>query len=116
MIKFIVHTNPIPKARPQFDSRHKRTYTKQSTKEWEAVVRHYCVLAFRHIDPYQEPVKVSLRFYRKGAADLDNLVKSALDGMNGVAWDDDRRVLELHAYLIRKAKPYRLEVEVSPIV
>lgn len=31
-------------------------------------------------------------FYTGGVGDTDNLVKSLLDGLNGVAWDDDRQV------------------------
>jgi Holliday junction resolvase RusA-like endonuclease len=36
-----------------------------------------------------------LKGYRR--ADLDNLVKLVADGLNGVAWTDDRLVGELYA-------------------
>lgn len=29
--------------------------------------------------------------------DLDNYIKSALDALNGVAWDDDRFIVNIHA-------------------
>lgn len=43
--------------------------------------------------------------------DLDNAAKSILDGLKGVAWEDDRQVAELHVY-VRRGRPERVEVEV----
>lgn len=48
---------------------------------------------------------------RRNRPDLDNAAKSILDGLNGVAWDDDRQVSELHVY-VRSGRPERVEVEV----
>ena len=45
------------------------------------------------------PVTVAMRFYfaNKRLPDVDNLVKSILDGLNKVAWKDDRQVARIEA-------------------
>lgn len=43
--------------------------------------------------------------------DIDNYVKSALDGINSIVIKDDNQVVELHAYKLYHAKPLmRIEV------
>src|SRR5207249_2830412 len=43
---------------------------------------------------------LTLRVFRaRDAGDWDNFGKSCADGMNGVVWADDRRILEAHVYL-----------------
>ena len=37
---------------------------------------------------------------KRGRADLDNLAKGALDALNGIVYQDDRQVVELHVYRI----------------
>jgi len=39
ILKFIVNGKPQGKARPRFDSRTKRTYTPETTKAYEELVR-----------------------------------------------------------------------------
>lgn len=43
-------------------------------------------------------VAVALIFKKGHTGDIDNYVKSILDGCNKIAWKDDRQVVELHAY------------------
>lgn len=42
------------------------------------------------VEPHEDP-KSKLR------GDLDNYVKTLLDGLNGIAWDDDRQVVKITA-------------------
>ena len=47
--------------------------------------------------------------------DIDNVVKAVSDGLNGIAWPDDRQVIELHAWArVDAAKP-RVEVLVRRV-
>lgn len=36
--------------------------------------------------------------------DVDNLLKTVLDGLNGVAWEDDSQVTELHGYKLHRKR------------
>jgi len=53
------------------------------------------------------PVKLTLWWYRERASgDLSNRIKVLEDALQGVAYDNDAQVVELHAYRIdRKANP-----------
>lgn len=43
--------------------------------------------------------------------DADNIAKCAGDALNGICWDDDSRIVNLHAMKIYSDRP-RLEIEV----
>lgn len=53
-------------------------------------------------------MSVALSVYVKGRLDADNIAKSILDGLNGIAYEDDDQVIEL---LVRKHKVTRKEEE-----
>jgi len=104
-VRFEVVGQPVPKARPRVVTKGKRrfAYTPKKVKEWEAHVKEE---ARRHFErPFDWPVVVSLIFYMPRpksrrldfwvptTPDLDNLEKSVLDALNGVAYTDDRLVV-----------------------
>lgn len=97
-ITFTIDEQPLPKQRPRF-SRGK-AYTPTKTKAYEERVGWACALAMRRdgIDAITGDVCVKVTFMRKGArrADLDNMVKAISDGINGVAYEDDKQVVSLH--------------------
>lgn len=93
-----------PKQRPRFSRGH--TYTPSATAEYELEIA--TLYAFKIGIMFEGPVKVSMRFMvKKGKTvkrdkptvkpDIDNLIKSVLDGLNKVAWKDDAQVVELTA-------------------
>jgi len=46
--------------------------------------------------------------------DLDNYVKSIQDGLNGIAWRDDRKVEKLVAdVLVRRGQKERVEIMIN---
>ena len=48
--------------------------------------------------PITGDVKVNIDFYFKDKRmDIDNAIKSILDCVTGIAWNDDRQIIELHA-------------------
>lgn len=104
-VRFEVVGQPVPKARPRVVTKGKRrfAYTPKKVREWEAHVKEE---ARRHFErPFDWPVVVSLIFYMPRpksrrldfwvptTPDLDNLEKSVLDALNGVAYTDDRLVV-----------------------
>ena len=49
-----------------------------------------------------------------GLPDIDNVCKAVCDGINGVAWKDDRQVTDLHMKK-RFAETPRVEVIITPL-
>lgn len=63
-----------------------------------------------------KPVSLSLRFFRpRRSGDLDNRLKVAIDSLNGVVYEDDKQVVELHAYLGDDKDNPRVEIEVVEV-
>jgi Holliday junction resolvase RusA-like endonuclease len=66
-----------------------------------------------HGAPLTEDVAVTMHLYRPTRrGDLDNRIKVALDALQGIAFDDDKQVVEIHAYRHDDKNEPRLEVEV----
>jgi len=102
-----IQTTPRAKGRPRM-TRTGRTYTPQTTRDAEKIVReawdgpHFdgpvdVVIAFA-----ANEIKITVRAHKtehksRVRGDIDNLCKTVLDGLNGVAWDDDRQVVTLQA-------------------
>lgn len=105
---------PKPKGRPRM-TRRGRAYTPKATHDYEKLVQDY--YRENSSDYYECAIKMSLTFYmpipksisRKKRAmmesgeirctthkDLDNMAKSLTDGLNGVAYEDDCLITELH--------------------
>jgi Holliday junction resolvase RusA-like endonuclease len=58
-------------------------------------------------------VGVSLTVYRKAKrGDADNFIKVCLDSLNGVAWEDDKQIVEIHLYRRDDKKNPRVEIEI----
>lgn len=81
-------------------------YTPPVTKEYEKLVGW--VAKSVGCRPVEGPVSVALSVYVKGRLDADNIAKSILDGLNGIAYEDDDQVVEL---MVRKHKVTRKEEE-----
>lgn len=62
-----------------------------------------------------ENAVVDMKVYFMGSGgDVDNYIKSVLDGCNGVLWKDDRLVVDAHCrkYKVDNVNLERIEVEV----
>ncbi len=107
---------PVPKGRPRFG--RGRTYTPKTTRDYEAKVAEAATEAMQAAGVDQTAGRVAVvvtavfavpKSYRGREradailgcsypnADADNLLKSALDGLNGVLVDDDRQCVQVAA-------------------
>ncbi len=68
----------------------------------------------RGIDVMTGEVACRLTFWvKRDNKDIDNMVKSVMDGLNKVAWVDDKQVKDLTARVRRDPANPRIEVTVT---
>ena len=119
-LSFTAHVSPCGKDRPRFSfkSGFPRVYTSEKTRRFETIfsdVAHGAMMRAGHMPTYDAvrlrivayfPVPKSYSKKKRGHCiegvikptikpDIDNVVKAALDAMNGVVYDDDKQVFEL---------------------
>ena len=137
--KLTIDLAPVAQARPRAAKTRGRSKQAKiivyDPPEVKAYKRYLNVVAKRmwderHLVPLEGPIKLSIRFYRavqKGLSkkerelrlsgvhrptvkpDLDNYVKSTLDGLNGVIWTDDNAIIKIEAEKYYSDQP-RVEI------
>ena len=90
---FVALGQPVPKGRPRH-TKNGHTYTPERTVQAEVNMglffRQGCV---GYGPPRTGRFKLSCKFYvRRDDADLDNLMKLVMDGLQGFAWVNDKQV------------------------
>lgn len=131
MITFTVPGEPVGKGRPRVTLAGGRAhaYTPAKTAAYEQLVAVYAAAAMKKAPLLEHPVRLRLGIYCKvpgswskkrrsdalagierpaKSPDIDNIVKSVADGMNGIVWIDDSQIVELVC-----SKHYALEPYVS---
>lgn len=117
---FIVEGRPVPKARPRVARGH--AYTPKRTKEYEEIVRIAYKNAggtklegavFMRIRAVYKAPKNSLLYHdRTKKPDLDNIAKAILDGLNGIAYEDDAQISFLQVKKVYGEEDFTI-IEVS---
>lgn len=85
---------------------HFRSFTPKKTKQFENTIKGLCRSQFDR-DPYTGALSVSIEFelpkpksvtrkYPTVKPDIDNLVKSLVDSLNGIVWKDDCQIVNLN--------------------
>ena len=135
--KFNVIGKIQPKQRPRFVRRgaYIQTYTPQATLDYQKLVADSYLMEYGNMQPLTGALIVEIgaffnvpKSYSKKRkkelygkpntqhnGDIDNVAKSILDGLNGVAWDDDTIVYDLHIskyYTWSDEDPERVEVKI----
>ena len=129
MKQFTIHIpiEPVPKARPRF-TRFGKAYTPQKTHDFERKVAEFYKQATNGFKfEKSQALRVNLVFgmpipkstSKKRAKymadgiikhtkkpDVDNLAKAVLDGLNGVAWEDDSQIERLSVMKEYATEPY----------
>lgn len=113
-IRITVPGRPVPKARPRLgiQGRTAYIYTPEKTLEYEKLVGW--IAKSLGCRPVQGPISVALDVFTRRKMDVDNVAKSVLDGLNGIAYEDDDQVVELlvRKHLVKDAADERVEIEI----
>lgn len=120
--RFTVPGKPQPKQRAR-KGLHGRFYTPKETREYQKLVQSCAWAAMAQAGllrrgswPLDAAYKVSIVIYppNRRVPDGDNVLKAVQDGLNGLAWNDDRQA-KAGSYETRPpdAERPRVEVEVS---
>ena len=107
-VVFFVPGTVVPKARPRMNRKTGAVYTPKGTAHFEGIVRSIAAVHFP--EPFTGPVGVEMTFalprpkrliwkrkrmvpvWHTTRPDLDNLEKTIMDALNGIAWNDDAQV------------------------
>lgn len=115
--EFTVTGNPRGKDRPRFSTFHgiARTYSTRATVEYEKDVKSAYLHSFSNKEPLTGAISAEIDAYflipkstpKKNIPvmlqenkvtkkpDCDNIAKIILDALNGIAYDDDKQIVEL---------------------
>lgn len=119
-IMFTVYGEPVAKGRPRFSTRGKFpvAYTPEKTKTYESEVGMMAKVAMGASKALEGPLEafiyvtfpVPLSYTKKRTEaclkgfeqhtkkpDLDNVVKSVIDGMDKIVFDNDSQITSIHA-------------------
>lgn len=136
MIKLTFDFPPVAQARPRATrfGRGIRLYDLEQVHVYKAQLAESAQFMY-HGEPLTGPLVVTIKFYRaiqqsetkkrhrlkaQGTIrptkkpDLDNYIKSTLDGLNGFLWVDDNEIVELHTGKYYSDHP-RIEIEVEEL-
>lgn len=135
-MEFIVEGDPQGKARPRFSQKSGTVYTPTKTVRYERLIRKAFLDAGCNAIPSDCYVGITVdayfqipKSYTKGKRlacqhninrpdkkpDIDNILKIVLDGLNGVAYADDKQVIEVRCRKFYSVSSGYLKISVSEI-
>ena len=94
IVTFVVPGKPKAKDRPRFNRKTGGVYTTKETREAETAVGEAFDLACPLWEPTLEDVRMTLDvcWPGKATADPDNVAKLIFDGLNKLAYRDDKQI------------------------
>jgi Holliday junction resolvase RusA-like endonuclease len=107
----IIKGKITPKQRVRFSN---HIYTPTKTKQMEELIR----MAYKTQDKVHygsAPIKVEIIYTKKNpmtTPDLDNIIK-LLDALNGIAYDDDKQIVEIIARKEKGEESLEIKVEIK---
>lgn len=135
-MKLVFEIEPVEQARPRATrmGRGIRLYDPKKVSVYKKQLAMMCQFQYKQA-PLTGPLKVELNFFRHVQSslskkeralrlsgshrpvvkpDTDNYIKSTLDGLNGLLWEDDNQIVDLVAHKYYSDKP-RVEIEVTKL-
>ena len=130
---FTIEGDPRGQGRPRFFRGH--AYKDKKDREYEDWIRNSWTYANGYKQFTNETLKIEIKAYfsipksdskamRLGKQvgsirptkkpDIDNIAKSILDGLNGIAYDDDKQIVQLLVYKYYGVYP-RVEVTIDEV-
>lgn len=115
-VSFTIPGEGVPKGRPRFNRRSGNFYTPKTTKVYEDCVALLAVATrARYTKEIDVRVEVVIYTKKKSPADIDNISKSVLDGMQrGGMLEDDVQVWGLDVRRVVSDNP-RVDVRVTKL-
>lgn len=125
-LKFFIPGNPVSKGRPRFVriKRFVKTYTPEKTEKWERLVALISAKQRFQRELPTCPLRATMTFYlprpkslpkktehHTKKPDLDNLIKSVIDGMQGVLFYSDSQIYMVNALKMYSVKNQGVAVE-----
>lgn len=116
MIKILIDADIIPASRPKFG--RGRAYMPKRNQDFRRVVQTAARLAMKNREPLDGEICAVVKVYRKWkrtarqSGDLDNLVKSLWDGLNGIVFRDDSQICRCTAEKFQDKERPRAEIEI----
>lgn len=91
---------PPPSANRYWRIFHNRAVLSEEARAYREIVARAYSERYGDLTPWPVgPVSVTLHWFRaRRSGDLDNRIKVLLDALQGLAYLDDKQVVELHAY------------------
>ena len=140
MIKFTYHGEAVGKGRPRYSRRgeYVHTYTPQKTKNFEDAIRFEFMASNCEAMPVYDrevslkatvlvgvPIPKSYSKKRQALCrdrfiapskkpDIDNILKSVFDALNGYAFADDVQIVRVYAEKVYAEEPF-VEVEIDEL-
>ncbi|TCS80362.1 RusA family crossover junction endodeoxyribonuclease [Tepidibacillus fermentans] len=113
MYKIIIPGRPVPKGRPRL-GKNGNVYTPRRTKQYEELIGWKTKEVIKQ--PLEGNIALHIRVYvkRNVFPDIDNIAKSCMDGMNGIAYKDDKQVSFLSIQRIR-GEEEKVEIEIEEV-
>ena len=135
-MKLVFEIEPVEQARPRATrmGRGIRLYDPKKVSVYKKQLAMMCKFQYKQ-EPLTGPLKVELKFFRHVQSsiskkerelrlsgshrpvvkpDTDNYIKSTLDGLNGLLWEDDNQIVDLIAHKYYSDNP-RVEIEVTKL-
>lgn len=128
-VQVIAYCDPIPKGRPRFSiyRGHVHTYTPKKTADYERLIADAYKEQAQYKFERDQALNVKISFgmpipksttrtiraqmidglmKHTKKPDVDNLIKSVLDALNGIAWEDDAQIVKVSATKEYSIEPY----------
>lgn len=135
-MKLVFEIEPVEQARPRATrmGRGIRLYDLKKVSVYKKQLAMMCKFQYKQA-PLTGPLMVEMNFFRHVQSsaskkerelrlsgshrpvvkpDTDNYIKSTLDGLNGLLWEDDNQIVDLIAHKYYSDNP-RVEIEVTQL-